>query len=102
MLSLSSSVLSTKYWFVLIEKKTSVIFLHLHSKLNDSHQEQKGIDEGSQNKNLLKSLADNFANYLAMERDLSRVKASTVFLLSDVGIKKWFVFFFNYKLLVVA
>lgn len=56
-----------------VKKKTHLIFLHLHSKPNDSHKEQKRTDEGSQNKNLLESLAEHFASYLATERNPLRV-----------------------------
>lgn len=56
-----------------VKKKTHLIFLHLHSKLNDSRKRQKRIAGGSKNKNFLKSLAENFASYLATERDLWRV-----------------------------
>lgn len=71
---------SSSYVFILpntdlssVKKKTHLIFLHLHSKPNDSNKEQKRIDEQSQNKNLLKSLAERFASYLATERHLLRV-----------------------------
>lgn len=56
-----------------VKKKTHLVFLHLHSTPNDLHMEQKRIDEGCQNKNLLKSPAEHVASYLATERDLSRV-----------------------------
>jgi len=56
-----------------VKKKIYLIFLHLHSKLNDSHTEQNGTDEESQNKSLPTSPAEHFASYLATESDLSRV-----------------------------
>lgn len=50
-----------------VKKKTHLVFLHLHSKPNDSNMEWRRGDEKSQNKNFLKSLTEHFARYLAKE-----------------------------------